>query len=133
MDDMVLISGSKPQLRAYKDQIEAYLNNNLKLYLNDKTTIRPLTLGIEFCGYKVWASHIKLRKSTAMKMRRRLKGLMRQYVSGDVNLDDVRRSLASYNGMLLHCDSYRLRRKILGVYSEADYQDGWFILQKSKS
>jgi retron-type reverse transcriptase len=128
MDDMVVIEGNKAKLREYKTQIEEFINNVLKLNLNEKTTIRPLTLGIDFCGFKVWSSHIKLRKPTAMKMRKRLKVLMKQYTAGFANLDDVRQTLASYNGMLLHCDSYRLSREIFGNYTSDDWHDGWFTL-----
>jgi retron-type reverse transcriptase len=130
MDDMVILAGEKRQLHDCRDKIEVFLNERLKLNINNKTVIRPLTLGIEFCGYKVWESHIKLRKPTAMRMRRGLKQLQKEYAEGVIDSSDVRQSLASYFGMLQHCDSYLLARKIFGVYTDEEWHDGWFVLQR---
>jgi retron-type reverse transcriptase len=131
MDDMVIIAKDKQTLREYRQKIEAFLNDRLNLNLNDKTVIRPMSLGIDFCGFKIWDTHIKLRKPTAMKMRHRLKKLQKDYTAGTADLADVRETLASYNGMLKFCDSYRLCREIFGVYGEhgGEWYDGWFTLR----
>lgn len=133
MDDMIVIANDKQQLHEYRHKIEAFLNERLKLELNDKTVIRPLTLGIDFCGYKIWDSHIKLRKPTALKMRRRLRKLQDDYEMGVIEMPDILQSLASYNGMLKHCDSYGLTQKIFGVYTENGWQAGWFVLRRGQS
>ena len=73
MDDIVILSDSKELLHQYKDIITVYLDEKLRLLLNNKTCIRPTTLGIDFLGYKVWSTHVKLRKSSARKMKRRMK------------------------------------------------------------
>lgn len=130
MDDMVIMAGSKAELHEYRRKIEKFLNEKLRLNLNEKTVIRPLTLGVEFCGYKVWASHIMLKKATALKMKRRLKKLQKDYSDGLLTLEDVKMSLASYHGMLVHCDSYHLSREIFGIYSDSEWYDGWFVLRR---
>ncbi len=130
MDDMVILSGDKQQLHEYRHKIEAFLNEKLKLDLNNKTVIRPLTLGIDFCGYRIWDSHIMLRKPTALKMRRRLRKLQKDYAAGAVDWPEVKMSLASYNGMLKHCDSYRLTLKIFGGNTEGGTVEGWFVLRR---
>ncbi len=131
MDDMIILSHDKPWLHAYKDLIDAYLHVYLRLSLNNKTAIRPARLGILFCGYRIWASHIKLGKRTALKMRRRLKGLQHQYAQGCVSFETARSVLASYHGMLRHCDSMHLRRTIFG---DRDTDDpGWFYLKRNNS
>lgn len=112
MDDMIILHDNKQELHEIKDKIEDFLNNQLKLNLNNKTAIRPVTLGIEFVGYRVWNTHIKLRKSTALKMKRRLKYLKNQYNKGEIEFEDVRASVASYHGLLKHCNSYRLSQKL---------------------
>lgn len=130
MDDMVILSGDKQQLHEYCHKIEAFLNESLKLDLNSKTVIRPLTLGIDFCGYRIWDSHIIFRKPTALKMRRRLRKLQKDYAAGAVDWPEVKMSLASYNGRLKHCDSYRLTFKIFGGSTEDGTVEGWFILRR---
>lgn len=112
MDDMILLADDKKKLHEYKHLIDTFLQERLKLNLNNKTAIRPITLGIEFVGYKLWSTHVKLRKSTSLKMKRRLKQVKKQYANGKINLDDVQSTVNSYMGMLKHCNSYSLRTKI---------------------
>ncbi len=109
MDDVIILADNKKQLHEWKQLINDFLQSKLKLDLNNKTCIRPVTLGIEFCGYKTWATHIKLRKSTALKMKRRLKLIQVQYASGAITLDRAMQTVNSYMGILKHCDSYALR------------------------
>jgi retron-type reverse transcriptase len=116
MDDMLILSESKERLHEYKRLVEQFLNEKLKLELNNKTAIRPCSLGIEFCGYRVWVDHIKLRKSTALRMKRRLNHVREQYSKGKISLEKANEVLTSYLGLMSHCDSYRLKSKILKDY-----------------
>lgn len=50
MDDMIILSSDKNELHRYKDLIEGFLKEKLKLQLNNKTAIRPIGQGIEFVG-----------------------------------------------------------------------------------
>lgn len=113
MDDVIILHESKEELHKIKNQIEEFLMEKLKLNLNNKTAIRPVTLGIEFVGYKVWNTHIKLRKSTSLKMKRRLKYLKKQYEQGEIEFEDIRATMASYFGLMKHSNSYNLKSKLL--------------------
>ena len=116
MDDIIIFSDSKLLLHEYKKIIEKFLNEELKLHLNNKTAIRPITLGLDFCGYKTWPTHIRLRKSTALGMKRRLKVIRIQYANGEIELDKVKETMASYMGLMQHCNSYNLRKKIADTF-----------------
>lgn len=116
MDDIAILSDSKLQLHEYKKIIEKFLEEELKLQLNQKTAIRPTTLGLDFCGYKIWSTHIKLRKSTTLKMKKRLKSMRVMYENGEVELEKAQETVTSYFGLMKHCDSYRLRKKIADTY-----------------
>ena len=129
MDDVIILHEDKKQLHEWKALIDEFLKNKLKLDLNNKTCIRPITLGIEFCGYKIWSTHIKLRKRTALKMKRRLKAIQGQYARGEITVERAMQTVNSYLGILKHCDSYTLRKTIFGEY-EAEWYDGWFFLQR---
>ena len=67
--------------------------------------VRPVTLGIEFCGFKVWATHVKLRKSSARKMKRRLKGSQKQYARREIDFAKANATVQSYLGLMKHCDA----------------------------
>lgn len=116
MDDIIVLFHSKPALHQYKAEIEEFLNTRLLLNLNNKTALRPTTLGIDFVGYKVWSTHIKLRKSTARKMRKRLKFVRRKYEQGEMPLDKVHETMNSYYGIMKHCNSFNLRKKLSETY-----------------
>lgn len=112
MDDALVLHWEKPYLWWVKQEIQRFLDEHLHLVLNSKTTIRTVDQGIEWVGYRVWSTHRKLRKSTAKKMKRRLKYLQRAYARGEVSFDEVNATVQSYLGLLKHCNSYKLRKKL---------------------
>ena len=131
MDDVIILHQDKDQLHEWKRIIDTFLKEKLQLDLNEKTCIRPITLGVEFCGYKIWNTHIKLRKSTALKMKRNLKKLQKEYAAGEVTVEEAKQTISSYLGILKHCDSYSLKRTILGEYGSSEEYEGWFFLQRA--
>lgn len=132
MDDIVIVGDSKPQLHAWREQIETFMRERLKLDLNPKKTfIRPINLGIEFCQYKIFPTHKKLKKSTALRMKRRLKFIQEKYAAGEITLDRANKTVQSYIGMMSHCNSYLLRRKIFG--DPEGEEKGWFVLQRDNN
>lgn len=130
MDDGVAI-GTLDEVRKWEEKIGAFLKEKLELELNPKKTfIVPIWAGVDFCQYRVFPDTIKLKKSTALRMRRNLKRVQRLYACGEMTLDRAMRTVHSYHGQLSHCDSYQLRKKIFGIYTESERSDGWFYLQR---
>lgn len=116
MDDVIILSDDKAELHRWKEQIERFLNKALALQLNKKTAIRPITLGIDFVGYKIWSTHRKLKKSTARKIIRKVKVMCYLLSTGQMTKEEFMRRAASYKGILEHCDSYGLRRTLNEIY-----------------
>lgn len=116
MDDIIILHHDKKYLHAVKDDIERFLNNNLALHFNGKTAIRPISCGIEFVGFRIWPTHRKLKKKTVLKMKRRLKYLQKAYKRGEIGFAEVNNSVQSYFGLLKHCNSYNLRKKICETF-----------------
>ena len=112
MDDMVIVDIDKRRLREVLRAMDDFLINCLALKLNNKTCIRTAAQGVDFCGYRVWKTHIRLRKKSALKMKHRIKHLQKEFSKGRINADRFRNSLMSYMGMLQHCDAYSLKKKI---------------------
>lgn len=124
MDDIIVLSDSKDELHRVKEDIAVFLKDVLRLDLNKKTTIRPVTLGIDFVGYKIWATHRKLKKQTARRMIRKVKKMCRKVQDGEMELGEFERSAASFSGTLLHCNSYGLRRRLNSIYYSYAYGNG---------
>lgn len=114
MDDVVVLHEDKKYLWALKEQIDEFITSQLNLKLNNKTMVRKASQGVEFVGFRVWPTHKKLRKKSALKMKRRLRYLQRAFGRGAVDLQEVNSSVQSYLGILKHCNSYNLREKLFG-------------------
>lgn len=129
-DDIIILHNDKKELHKWEKQIRKFAEEEMKMQLNEKCCLRPITLGIDFCGYKNYATHIKIRKTTAKRMKRRLKKLMKQYNNDEISLDQARQVVDSYLGLLKHCNSFSLKTQIFGDYEKVI--DGWFVLTKNK-
>ncbi|MFU0784481.1 MAG: hypothetical protein ACFWT2_15525 [Thermoanaerobacterium thermosaccharolyticum] len=116
MDDFIILHHDKKYLHRLKLEIESFLNNNLELHTNKKTCIRPTTVGIEFVGFRIWPTHMKLKKKTAIKMKRWLKYLKKAYARGEVDFNTVNATVQSYLGVLKHCNSYYLKQSIFNDF-----------------
>lgn len=116
MDDIIILHHDKKYPERIKQDIAKFLADNLHLQLNSKTCIRPTSMGIEFVGFRVWSTHIKLRKKTAEKMKKRLKYMFAAYRTGEIDRETLDRSIASYRDILQHFNSYGLRQSLNELY-----------------
>lgn len=112
MDDMLILHEDKKYLWQIKEDVERFLRENLILETNSKTCVRTSGQGVDWVGYRVWSTHCKLRKSTAQRMKKRLKYLQKTYAKGKVSLEKINATVQSYRGLLEHCDSYNLGKKL---------------------
>lgn len=119
MDDIIILHQDKAQLANFRDEIADFLRDNLQLDLNKKTAIRPVALGVDFVGYRIYATHRKLKKSTAYRIMRRTKTLSLQLAAGEITREEFDRVIASYRGVLSHCNSHGLRQRLNRIYKEA--------------
>ena len=113
MDDVIVLCDSKERLQIWENRIEEFLRTELELNLNKKTCIRPITQGIEFVGYRIWPTHVTIRKSTSLHIKRALRSVAEQYHDYEMNMEDAFAAVTCYLGMLGHCDSHNLQEKIL--------------------
>ena len=95
-DDIVVLSDDKKQIKEWHQKLEKFANDVMKMEMNQKTCIRPINQGIEFCGFRLWPTHIKIRKSTSLRIKRNLKGVMKRYNEGDCTLEHATRVVDSY-------------------------------------
>ena len=56
----------------------------------------------------------KLKTQSKKRLKRRMKGLQKNYSEGRISLEDVKRSMAATNGHLIHGHTFKLRTKIYG-------------------
>ncbi|AJA42487.1 RNA-directed DNA polymerase [Alkalihalobacillus alcalophilus ATCC 27647 = CGMCC 1.3604] len=116
MDDMVIIDNDKQNLNAILEDMDLFLRFDLKLLLNNKTAIRPTSDGVDFVGFRIWSTHKKLKKKTVKKMKKRLKYLQKAYARGEVELEHIKPTIASYLGLMKHADCHKLKTKLLNDF-----------------
>ena len=68
--------------------------------------------GINFCGYKIWPTHMKIRDDSKRRMKRKLKAFQRKYAKGEMTLEEITRSINSWKGYAGHANSYLLMEKM---------------------
>lgn len=125
MDDGILIDSSKDRLRDNGKRIEEFLHERLRLELNKKTALRPMRTGLEFVGCVIYDDHTILRKSTTLRMKRRLSQVEQQYNAGIITLEKAKQTMASYRAMLNHVDMDSFEEKLWAnfVLTRGDLQE----------
>lgn len=116
MDDFIILSDDKSELHDFKNQIIVFLDDELRLQTNNKTCVRPTALGIEFVGYKIWATHKKIRKSTTKRVRKKLRFTQKQYARGEITAEKVSQKVQSCFAVFDNADSKLLREKFSETY-----------------
>lgn len=101
-------------------EIREYADRELKLEFNQKTQLFTMAQGVDYVGWHFYPTETgkvirKLRTSNQRRFMRRLKLFRRQYASGEIDLEDIKRSLASYRGHLSHGHTWKLRKKCFGI------------------
>lgn len=120
-DDFLLFHTDKTYLRTCAEAMSAFLNIQLNLKLS-KNRIFPVAQGVDFLGYRHFHNYILLRKTSATRIRRRMKKLPDLFNRGVINKDQLRSSLASMSGWLRWCNSFNLSKSLdLTGFSEVGH------------
>lgn len=110
MDDFVILSEGKDELRDVLKEIKYFLTDCLRLELNTKrVSVHPIEKGIDFLGYVVFSGGYKrIRRRNIVNFRRRLKRLAIGYGEGSIPYDQAHASIASWMGLARHANAFRL-------------------------
>jgi hypothetical protein len=113
MDDFILLAKTKSECIYLKTQIEIFLHDKLHLSLNDKSKYYPYSMGVNFCGYRIFTTHRLLRLNSKKKIKKNVKKWNVLYAKGKLDIHSATLSLNSWIGHSSHCNSYKLQNKIL--------------------
>lgn len=108
-DDIVILHGDKEFLRQLLNDIRYYVTNNLKIELKNNWQIFDVdSRGIDFVGYRIFHTHVLLRKRIKKKMCRKVAKLNKQ----DISSEQYKQKICSYLGWLKYCNGINLLNKI---------------------
>jgi len=116
MDDFVILGSGKADLWRFYDGLADFLATELSLRLNRKTSVFPAARGIDFCGYRVWNTHVLPRKRNVKKARRKFRQLADHYHRGLITFEEIRPYVTSFTGYMKHCKSRRTVEAMLDEF-----------------
>ncbi len=109
-DDCVAFHSDKEILHRLRSEAVEYLDARLGLTMKGDWQVFPTTArGVDFLGYRSFGGRILLRRSTALRLKRRMRKIASENVVGDA----ARSSIASYQGWLQWCDGCGLEEKYI--------------------
>jgi len=109
VDDFVVLHRSKRQLEIWKESINQFLYNSLKLELHkQKSRIIPLSRGIDFVGFRNFENYRLLRNRSIQSMKSKIQLF-------EKNELDFRSLFDIYQGWQAHAqwaNTHKLRQRI---------------------
>jgi retron-type reverse transcriptase len=117
MDDFALFCDDKAQLQAWKSAVRDFVAARLRLVLHPKKSlVFPVKVGVDFCGFRIYPTHRRLRRSSVRRFVRRLRRQREAYRRGDLTLEEMHISVRSWLAHAAHGDTWRLRERIFADY-----------------
>lgn len=122
VDDLFLLSDSKSQLWALKEEIEAMLATlRLSLHTN-KAQIIPTRHKVDVLGYLIAPNKRWLRNTNGHRFARKLRRFAQGYADGRLSWDDFNPSVQSWIGHSRHGETEGLRHKL---FNQTLFQRGF--------
>lgn len=106
MDDLVVLGHDAAHLRRLKDEIERFSRERLFLRFS-KWQVAPVSRGVNFLGYRIWATHKLLRRDSVVRARRKIAAYRAR---GD--REKLARFVGAWLGHANHADSRNLIRHL---------------------
>jgi hypothetical protein len=116
MDDFVLFSADKRELREAHVRIEDFLRVTLRLALKEKATVlAPTRQGVPFLGWRLHGGTTRLRPENARRLRRRVRQRRWELREGRIGVESFVACVRSLAAHLAHGDTLFLRRRLFAA------------------
>lgn len=111
MDDFIILVETKEEAKVLLERIEKFLNENLNLELNTKSRYYPNKYGINFCGYRIFETHVLLRNRFKKHVSESIR--LWEYLASHnkLNIPKMEQSWRSLKGHASHSNSFNYVRK----------------------
>lgn len=107
-DDVLILHRDKSFLHILVTWIGVYLARELKLTLNHKWKIRPVSEGIDTGGYVHYHTHVRVRKRNKKALCVQVAKLEKK----GYDKETIRKAVSSRTGFVQHANSYKLLSKL---------------------
>jgi len=134
VDDFVILHENKEQLELWKEEINKFLKERLKIELHpSKTHVLNLNSGINFLGFRIFYNFKLLRKSNMGNFEKKFNHMKILYNEGVINRDKVIEKLEGWMEYASQGDTFKFRKYVLRNFNrDFPYQKEKTINNKSK-
>lgn len=108
-DDFVIFSNDKAKLSVDMSKLISFATSDLHMHFS-KLQLFKVKQGVDFLGYRHFPDKILLRKSTALRFKRRIRHMHRLADLGILDRLYIRGLLTSINGWLQHAYTFNFRK-----------------------
>jgi hypothetical protein len=106
MDDSLVFGDEKPALHEALAAIRGFLAERLKLGLKEEAVrIAPVREGISFLGFRVYPGTIRVGRDKWSRFKLIVREQEEAYLAGEIDEEELARSVASMIGHVLHADT----------------------------
>ena len=117
MDDFLLFGDDKTQLQQWREEVRHFLADRLRLLLHPaKSLVFPTRVGLDFCGFRLFDNHRRLRKSSVRRFVRRLRWQRAAFQRGELSFEEMTHSVRCWIAHAEHGDTWGLRDRIFHDY-----------------
>ena len=131
VDDMILIHKDREYLTNCKQNISTFLENHLKINLNNRCSIKPVKSGVDFLGYIVKADYKLVRRRIIGNFKQKIEYFKNMIIKtnkemiliyyDEVVIDRILAVINSYLGHFRHANTYKLIRSLLKTSGYLEY------------
>lgn len=115
LDDSILLVKTKEEAIKSLQEIKIFLNEKLKLELNQKTQIFKSKQGVNFCGYKINENRLKIRDKGKRKLKKKIKYLKYEIKNGRMTSNEAKKYLAGHFGYIKIANVNNLTKKLFYI------------------
>ena len=102
MDDIIVLGHDPEALRETFTRLSEYAQYRLGLHIS-KWHVANTTRGINFLGYRIWATHKLLRKDSVTRAKRKIQNALKHQ-----DMEALRRFIAAWSGHARWADTHHL-------------------------
>ncbi|MGI6393991.1 MAG: hypothetical protein ACOX2F_04585 [bacterium] len=133
VDDFVIISENKENLKQWHIEIKEFLKNRLLLQLKDGSKITALSNGINFLGYYQHTGHRLVRRRVTGNFKKKLNEWKEKEKSRRLNFEEIQKLNSVVNSYLAHGGHADFCKKEAEIVRNNKWLKDYLVLKKWKS
>jgi len=116
VDDFLLFAPDKPSLQRWRAQIIAFCAGLRARLHEERAAVFPTRAGIPFLGWRVYPTHLRLKRRNGLAFQRRFAVLRKRFAARQVSLERLDLAVRGWVAHSAHGATRGLRRALLSQF-----------------